>query len=48
LRFSECFPVIMGFSMDIHILLHHHFLTIFLNVGKWAPSVKYSHPGPNL
>ena len=33
LRFSEYFSVIKGFTISIHIWIHHHFSNFFLSVG---------------
>ena len=37
MRFTECFPAMTDFSMDIHIRIHSHFSTLFLSVGYRAP-----------
>jgi len=44
LRLRYVFPVISGFTMDIHIRIHHQFSTSFSECwllgplcGQWAP-----------
>jgi len=39
LGFSGYFPVIYGFSLAIHIRIHHHFSRFFLSVGWWTRTV---------
>jgi len=29
--------VIQGFSLAIHIRIHHHFSSFFLTFGQWTP-----------
>jgi len=41
LRFSECFPLISGFSVNIHIRIHHHFTIFFWVLASEPPSAKF-------
>ena len=48
--FAECFLVISGFSIPIHIRIHYHFSTRFPNVGLRPPycGEPFSHCPPWL
>ena len=35
--FSDYFPVISGFSIDVHIQIHHHFSSFFFRVLASGP-----------
>ena len=47
LRFSECFPVISGFCIDIQYRVYYCFSIIFWVLASGLPSAKFHH-GSNL
>ena len=47
LRFSECFPVISGFRIEVHIKIHYHFSAFFLIVVCGPLQLRFS-PGSKL